>query len=542
MVPAPEGALLAAFFAAVLAAAGSSRARGQLVAVSQPGVCRYGSRLDCCYGWKKNNKGHCEAICGHGCKYGECVGPNKCKCFPGFTGKTCNQDLNECGLKPRPCEHRCMNTHGSYKCYCLNGYMLMPDGTCASSRTCAIANCQYGCEEVKEEVQCLCPSAGLHLGPNGRTCIDIDECSTGRPVCSFNRRCINTFGSYYCKCQLGYELKYISGHYDCVDVNECVTTAHRCNLHAECLNTEGSFKCKCKQGYQGNGFDCAAIPEKSVKEIPRIPGTAKDIIKKLLAHKNSVTKHKALKNVIPEAAMTPASKTHLQSLDYEDGFDLGGSYTVGEKETEVTIEEKVDETDEEEEDYENQIDHEQSLRGDVFFPQGKDVAAFGSLLPQSKVSAARQEQEVDCSFSRGVCDWKQDINDDFDWNPADRDRGDGYYMAVPAFVGHKKDMGRLKLLLTDLRPKSSYCLIFSYRLAGERVGKLRVFLANKKTAPVWEQDKGKDERWRTGKVEILQGTETTNSITFESERGKGKTGEIGVDNVIVVPGLCPEET
>lgn len=41
-------------------------------------------------------------------------------------------DLNECGLKPRPCEHRCMNTFGSFMCYCLNGYMLMPDGSCAS--------------------------------------------------------------------------------------------------------------------------------------------------------------------------------------------------------------------------------------------------------------------------------------------------------------------------------------------------------------------------------------------------------------------------
>ncbi len=41
-------------------------------------------------------------------------------------------DLNECGLKPRPCEHRCMNTFGSYMCYCLNGYMLMSDGSCAS--------------------------------------------------------------------------------------------------------------------------------------------------------------------------------------------------------------------------------------------------------------------------------------------------------------------------------------------------------------------------------------------------------------------------
>uniref|UniRef100_A0A663M4C1 EGF like domain multiple 6 n=1 Tax=Athene cunicularia TaxID=194338 RepID=A0A663M4C1_ATHCN len=468
-------------------------------------MCRYGSRLDCCYGWKKNNKGHCEAICGHGCKYGECIGPNKCKCFPGFTGKTCNQDLNECGLKPRPCEHRCMNTHGSYKCYCLNGYMLMPDGTCASSRTCAMVKCQYGCEEVKGEVQCLCPSGGLQLGPNGRTCIDIDECSTGKAVCSYNRRCINTFGSFYCKCQLGYELKYVSNHYDCVDVNECVTNTHRCNFHAECLNTEGSFKCKCKQGYRGSGFNCSVIPEKSVKEIARIPGTAKDRIKKLLAHKKSVKKHETLKNVIPEAAVTPSSKTHLQLLDYEGGIDLHGSYSEEEKETEATTEEAEESDKEKKEDYENQIDHEQSLRGDVFC---KCLHYFKNL-------ALNSEQEHTLS--------------------------DGYYMAVPAFVGHKKDMGRLKLLLTDLKPKSSYCLIFSYRLAGERVGKLRVFLTNKKTAPVWEQNKGKDEKWRTGKIDIFQGSETTNSVTFESERGKGKTGEIGVDNVILISGLCPED-
>lgn len=42
-----------------------------------------------------------------------------------------------------------------------------------------------------------------------------------------------------------------------LDVNECVTNTHGCNLHAECLNTKGSFKCKCKQGYRGSGFDCA---------------------------------------------------------------------------------------------------------------------------------------------------------------------------------------------------------------------------------------------------------------------------------------------
>ncbi|XP_053863640.1 epidermal growth factor-like protein 6 isoform X3 [Malaclemys terrapin pileata] len=505
----------------------SSRGHRQLMSVSQPGVCRYGSKLECCYGWRKN-KGHCEATCEHGCKYGECVGPNKCKCFPGFTGKTCSQDTNECGLKPRPCEHRCMNTHGSYKCYCLNGYMLMPDGTCANSRTCAMVNCQYGCEEVKEEVRCLCPSTGLQLGPNGRTCIgqwgpreavrakgtanhgqwelrsaepvdtaDIDECSTGKAICSYNRRCVNTFGSYYCKCQIGYELKYVRGHYDCV-----------------------------------------VIPENLVKEVTRIPGAIKDTIKKLLAHKSSVKKHEEIKNVIPEPAMTPASKVHLPSFDYEDGVYIGGTYDVEEKETEDAVEE---EQEEEQEDLENQIGHEQSLRGDVFIPKVKEAAAFGSVLAQRKVPVSKPEQEVDCSFSQGICNWKQDTDDDFDWNPADRDNGDGYYMAVPAFVGHKKNVGRLKLLLTDLKPKRSYCLIFSYRLAGDRVGKLRVFLGSHISAPAWEQSRGKDERWRTGKIEMLQGAETTKNIIFESERGKGKTGEIGVDTVTLVSGLCPKD-
>lgn len=53
-------------------------------------------------------------------------------CVHIFLNEMSFADLNECGLKPRPCEHRCMNTHGSYKCYCLNGYMLMPDGSCSS--------------------------------------------------------------------------------------------------------------------------------------------------------------------------------------------------------------------------------------------------------------------------------------------------------------------------------------------------------------------------------------------------------------------------
>lgn len=46
--------------------------------------------------------------------------------------------------------------------------------------------------------------------------LDIDECVTGENLCPYNRQCVNTFGSYFCKCQEGYDLKYVEGKYDCV--------------------------------------------------------------------------------------------------------------------------------------------------------------------------------------------------------------------------------------------------------------------------------------------------------------------------------------
>ncbi|XP_073920492.1 epidermal growth factor-like protein 6 isoform X2 [Castor canadensis] len=536
--------LLLPWVAGGLGTAASPRNHGLLALAHQPGICQYGTKLACCYGWKRNSKGVCEAMCEPGCKFGECVGPNKCRCFPGYTGKTCSQDVNECGVKPRPCQHRCVNTHGSYKCFCLSNHMLMPDATCVNSRTCARTNCQYGCEDTEEGPRCLCPSSGLRLAPNGRVCLDIDECASGKAVCPYNRRCMNTFGSYYCKCHIGFELKYISGRYDCVDINECAVNTHTCSLHANCLNTQGSFKCKCKQGYKGNGLQCSVISENSVKEVLRASGTIKDRIKKLLAHKNSMKKKVKIKNVTPRPTGTHTPKVNSQPFSDGESVSMGGNSNREEKGREEKMKEGLAEEKREEKALKNDVEQERSLRGDVFSPKVNE-ADLDLVLVQRKALNSKLEHKdinisVDCSFDHGVCDWKQDREDDFDWNPADRDNAVGYYMAVPALAGHKQNTGRLKLLLPDLQPQSNFCLLFDYRLAGDKVGKLRVFVKNSNNALAWEETKNEDEKWRTGKIQLYPGTDITKSIIFEAERGKGKTGEIAVDGVLLVSGLCPD--
>ncbi|XP_039075403.1 epidermal growth factor-like protein 8 isoform X2 [Hyaena hyaena] len=89
----------------------------------------------CCQGWKKRHPGAltCDAICAKPCQNrGVCVKPEQCECAPGWGGKHCHVDVDECRTGVALCSHRCLNTAGSFTCDCPQGLVLGLDG-----RTCA---------------------------------------------------------------------------------------------------------------------------------------------------------------------------------------------------------------------------------------------------------------------------------------------------------------------------------------------------------------------------------------------------------------------
>nr|XP_033812519.1 nephronectin isoform X2 [Geotrypetes seraphini] len=598
-----------------LKAAGDFDGRWPRQMASSVGLCRYGSRIDCCWGWARQSWGQCQPVCQPSCKHGECVGPNKCKCNPGYTGKTCNQDehphtasadlhgdlllfrpvdhpatglpsrdLNECGLKPRPCKHRCMNTHGSYKCYCLNGYMLMPDGSCSNARTCSMANCQYGCDVVKGEIHCRCPSPGLQLAPDGRTCVDVDECATGRVVCPRFRKCINTFGSYICKCHKGFDLMYIGGKYQCYDIDECSVGRYPCNSFAQCYNTQGSYKCKCKEGYRGNGIECTPIPKVMIEPPGHFDfGHGKDPSNHVLKGNSTFSKGSGgYSNRIPEieerGTRRPPAPPHIPAIITPRPIPRTTARPPPKPMTRpppkpvttrpapkptiaittkpitrrpviVTTETPVEwSTKPGEVIVDNRIQVEpQKPRGDVFIPRqpGVNNELIDGFEIERGISADEYESKDDpdrfvhsCSFDGGFCEWIRSSEGDLHWEPV-RDSSGGHYLSVSKPKGNGRRAARLILSLSHFAYSGELCLSFRHKVSGPHSGTLQVFVRKSGAhgPAVWGRNGG--HGWRQTQLS-LQGA-GIKSVIFKGERAVEGTGEIGLDDVSLRRGLCSED-
>ncbi|XP_061168354.1 fibrillin-2-like [Saccostrea echinata] len=236
--------------------------------------------------------------CPQGCRINS-TGEPECFCYLGYRMKADSscEEIDEC--LDAPCPHSCQNTNGSVECGCYDGYTIQSDHR--SCKACDLdhwgQNCEMSCDcthhalYCNNVIGCVCKP-----GWSGRFCdININECEDVS-LCQSPEVCTDTYGSYACICENGYQRNTSTGlceyssacntwalnactvdevcvdttdNYTCVcdkgyirvngtcqDLDECSDMLHNCQH--DCVNTIGSYRCTCKTGYnlQISGREC----------------------------------------------------------------------------------------------------------------------------------------------------------------------------------------------------------------------------------------------------------------------------------------------
>ena len=113
--------------------------------------------------------------------------------------------------------------------------------------------CSNGrCVNTAGSYYCVC-DLGYKVDLHGTSCVDDDECARDPRPCEHT--CRNLFGSFVCSCPQGFVLN--SDALTCRDVDECATMRHDCP-HL-CINTPGSYECGCPEGHRQTRGNCVGM-------------------------------------------------------------------------------------------------------------------------------------------------------------------------------------------------------------------------------------------------------------------------------------------
>uniref|UniRef100_A0A3B4BDE2 VWFA domain-containing protein n=1 Tax=Periophthalmus magnuspinnatus TaxID=409849 RepID=A0A3B4BDE2_9GOBI len=181
-----------------------------------------------------------------------------------FQSKLCG---DMCEVVDHRCQHICVSSPASYRCKCITGYILNPDGkTCRGEKCNNIHGpgffpvnyvehgCQHICANIPNGYECRC-RPGYQLTIDNKTCNQIDYCDLGLHNCE--QDCISIPESYICRCGKGYVLN--PDKHTCKKIDHCADGKHGCEQEFE--STEKACVCKCRKGYKlrPNGKTCQKI-------------------------------------------------------------------------------------------------------------------------------------------------------------------------------------------------------------------------------------------------------------------------------------------
>ena len=161
-------------------------------------------------------------------------------CEPGWTGKNCNDNIDECESDPCENNSECVDEVDGFKCVCESGY--------TGSRSVDMF---------------LDRGKQLHYYLYSHRCFRrcqhlIDDCSDA--PCQNGGTCVDEIEGFTCQCRPGYVGLQCEAEIDECQSNPCNPVGTE-----ECVDMDNMFKCKCRPGFVGqmcetNVDECASNP------------------------------------------------------------------------------------------------------------------------------------------------------------------------------------------------------------------------------------------------------------------------------------------
>eukprot|EP00933_Yihiella_yeosuensis_P004656 TRINITY_DN109038_c0_g1_i1.p1 TRINITY_DN109038_c0_g1~~TRINITY_DN109038_c0_g1_i1.p1 ORF type:complete len:1124 (+),score=194.27 TRINITY_DN109038_c0_g1_i1:90-3461(+) len=165
---------------------------------------------------------------------------------------------------------------------CLRGFLLnQTTNNCTDIDECATTThtckSQDFCVNTPGSFACKCGEGYRGVLP---VCHNIDECATGQHNCINSVEkgvgCQDTVGSFTCVCRPGWTGLFYEDPSDrpaCNNTDECQTNVHNCHVNATCKDSVGSFQCFCQDGYVGDGLHCADLDECTTRRCSHLPNS-----------------------------------------------------------------------------------------------------------------------------------------------------------------------------------------------------------------------------------------------------------------------------